>query len=244
MSGAFDIKATSLLGMLGPGVQIATARLACERQGVPVPVPGGSLLQYTCATALRAGWTMDRQMPSEQTGAAAGVSRPRRGGCRVLWHCAVEPEDCGQWTVKRVVCPAPSSARTLPPARLQPAVVKTALPPLLRQGAAGLLESSFQMLAVVARRRSHRRTQRTAERPDWQTALGGGSCVRSRVLPSTAGVRVRSAAPRPLALTLHNRQVQDRSPRHPHGSSLRLATSANYFGLVLLNCVDRLCAPR
>ena len=84
MSGAFDIKATSLLGMLGPGVQIATARLACERQGVPVPVPGGSLLQYTCATALRAGWTMDRQMPSEQTGAAADVSQPRRGGCRVL----------------------------------------------------------------------------------------------------------------------------------------------------------------
>lgn len=67
--------------------------------------------------------------------------------------------------------------------------------------------------------------------------------MRSRVLPSTAGVRVRSAAPRPLALTLHNRQVQDRSPRHPHGSSLRLATSANHFGLVLLNCVDRLCAP-
>lgn len=75
---------TLKLGILGPGVQIATARLACERQGVPVPVPGGSLLQYTCATALRAGWTMDRQMPSEQTGAAADVSRPRRGGCRVL----------------------------------------------------------------------------------------------------------------------------------------------------------------
>lgn len=33
--------------------------------------------------------------------------------------------------------------------------------------------------------------------------------MRSRVLPSTAGVRVRSAAPRPVALSLHNRQVQE-----------------------------------
>jgi len=66
MSGAFDIKTTSLLGILGPGVQIATARLACERQGVPVPVPGGSLLQHTCATALRAGWAINGPTDAER----------------------------------------------------------------------------------------------------------------------------------------------------------------------------------
>jgi hypothetical protein len=35
---------------------------------------------------------------------------------------------------------------------------------------------------------------------------------------------------------------RSRNPRHPHGSSLRLATCTNCFGLVL--CVDRFCAPR
>lgn len=101
---------TLKLGLLGPGVQIATARLACERQGVPVPVPGGSLLQHTCATALRAGWAINGPTDAERAdwSSCRQQTSHDRAGVAVAF-CAVEPEDCGQWTVKRVVCPAPTA---------------------------------------------------------------------------------------------------------------------------------------
>lgn len=151
MSGAFDIK-TRYTGPWGADChcQAGVREAGCACAGAwgflaAVHMCNGVAcwMDNGPTDAERADWSSCRRLTTAQ----GWLSRS------VPW--SLRTVDCGQWTVKRVVCPAPSSARTLPPARLQPAVVKTALPPLLRQSAAGLLESSFQMLTVVARRRSH-----------------------------------------------------------------------------------------
>lgn len=208
--------------------------LACERQGVPVPRDFLLLrLPYLCtyATALRAGWSDRCRADLEQTShdsAGVAVAVAFCAVCRGAWRTHMHRR--ADWTLDSEASRRPG-ARTLPPARLQSAVVKTAVvaqapsataspdrPHRVRQVYS---RAASKYIGSVARLRSHAVSEciGIAELPAWQTLVTDtGQRSHSQVLTQQSStVGVRSAAPRPVAMSLHNRQTP-RSPRHPHGT--------------------------